>query len=84
MTTYDPEDQAERRRVLQNDTRVRDQSRRYQLPKTSDRQRAQTGWRSQRCLDLSAARPIATPTDSGQLPSSRTYSGAQQELLDRY
>jgi len=27
MTTYDPEDQAERRRVLQNDTRVRDQSR---------------------------------------------------------
>jgi hypothetical protein len=27
MTTYDPEDQAERRRVLQNDARVRNQSR---------------------------------------------------------
>jgi hypothetical protein len=27
MTTYDPEDQAERRRVLANDARVRDQSR---------------------------------------------------------
>ena len=27
MTTYDPEDQAERRRVLINDARVRDQSR---------------------------------------------------------
>jgi hypothetical protein len=26
-TTYDPEDRAERRRVLQNDARVRDQSR---------------------------------------------------------
>ncbi|MGA8698473.1 MAG: hypothetical protein WB689_32495 [Xanthobacteraceae bacterium] len=27
MTTYDPEDQAERRRVLRNDERVREQSR---------------------------------------------------------
>ena len=26
MTTYDPEDQAERRRVLANDARLRDQS----------------------------------------------------------
>ena len=45
MMAYDPEDQAERRRVLQNDARVRDQSRNGDTSTYLDHARSEVGGR---------------------------------------